>query len=347
MAIIFEPLAGNTFVALGPTNLGLYVFRQGDAARAVAIDSGGDEDAGRRIVRECERLGVNLSVLLNTHSNADHCGGNAAVYKRTGCAIASTGLEAAFLQYPQLEASFLAGGFPQRALRNKFLMAPASRATHLLEPPCELALDEKGSIDIRSVLVMVPAGLRGAERARGDLVPVAGTECLHIISLPGHYFGMVGVMTPDGVFFAADALAGAPVLEKYNIFFFYDVAAELETLSMLERIEAEWFVPSHAEPVRDIKPLVALNRAKIFEIAEVIVGLVRGDSSLIPEKRARDGASLEDVVAGVCNRYDIILNADQHVLVGSTIRSYLSWLCDQNQLEYGFEQNRMTFRVKQ
>lgn len=347
MAILFEPLSGNTFVARGPTNLGLYVFRQGDAPNAVVIDSGGDEDAGRRVARECERLGVNLSVLLNTHSNADHCGGNAAVGRRTGCAIAATGLEAAFLQYPQLEASFLAGGFPQRALRNKFLMAPSSRATHLLEPPCELALDEKGLIGVRSVPATSPAGPEGAERARGDLVPAADDGGLRIFSLPGHYFGMVGVMTPDKVFFAADALAGAPVLEKYNIFFFYDIVAELETLSMLERIEAEWFVPSHAEPVRDIKPLVSLNRAKIFEIAEVIVAFVRGDSSLIPEKRVRDGASLEDVVAGVCNRYDIVLNADQHALVGSTIRSYLSWLCDQNQLEYGFEQNRMTFRMKQ
>lgn len=316
MAVVFEPLAGNTFVARGPTNLGLYVFRQGDAARALVIDSGGDEDSGRRIVRECERLGVSLAALLNTHSNADHCGGNASVYKRTGCAIAATGLEAAFLQYPQLEASFLAGAFPQKALRNKFLMAPPSRATHLLEPPCELALGERGEVDIQKL-------------------SATGSDSLHIVSLPGHYFGMVGVMTPDKVFFAADALAGAPILEKYHIFFFYDVAAELETLSMLERIEAAWFVPSHAEPVRDIRPLVGLNRAKIFEIAEVIVGLVS------------DSASLEDIVADVCAHYDIILNADQHVLVGSTIRSYLSWLCDQGRLEYGFERNRMTFRMKQ
>jgi len=316
MAVVFEPLAGNTFVARGPTNLGLYVFRQGDAARALVIDSGGDEDSGRRIVRECERLGVSLAALLNTHSNADHCGGNASVYKRTGCAIAATGLEAAFLQYPQLEASFLAGAFPQKALRNKFLMAPPSRATHLLEPPCELALGERGEVDIQKL-------------------SATGSDSLHIVSLPGHYFGMVGVMTPDKVFFAADALAGAPILEKYHIFFFYDVAAELETLSMLERIEAAWFVPSHAEPVRDIRPLVGLNRAKIFEIAEVIVGLVSGD------------VSLEDIVADVCAHYDIILNADQHVLVGSTIRSYLSWLCDQGRLEYGFERNRMMFRVKQ
>ncbi len=357
MALVFEALAGNTFVARGPTNLGLYVFGQGDAARAVVIDSGGDEDAGRRIVRECERLGVRLAAVLNTHSNADHCGGNAFVKRRTGCAIAATEIEAAFLQYPHLEPSFLAGGYPQKAIRNKFLMAPPSRATHLLEPPCRLVLDENGNIDIRNGACPAgfqaperaqmaaspgdtasPVGTQGAEPPFGGFLATAGSGALHIVALPGHYFGMVGVMTPDRVFFAADALAGAPILEKYHIFFFYDVAAELETLAMLEGIDAEWFVPSHAEPVRDIRPLVDRNRAKIFEIAEVIVGLVQN---------SKNGVSLEDVVAAVCAHYGIVLNADQHVLVGSTIRSYLSWLCDKGRLEYGFDRNKMTFGVKQ
>lgn len=360
MGIQFEPLAGNTLVARGPTNLGLYVFRQGDTARAVVIDSGGDEDAGRRIVRECERLGLSLATVFNTHSNADHCGGNASVYKRTGCSIVTTGLEAAFLQYPHLEPSFLGGCFPQKALRNKFLMAPPSRATRLLEPPCEFWLDERGAPMVRPLSEKNAEASRGTrdENARSakpqgalamaDTVsPSPDSGSLEIISLPGHYFDMVGVMTPDRVFFAADALAGAPILEKYHIFFLYDVAAELNTLSALEQIEAEWFVPSHAEPVRDIRPLVAINRAKIFEIAEVIVDTVRNKMVPVAENSAVKGASQEEVLAGVCDHYGIALNAEQYVLVGSTIRSYLSWLSDQGRLEYGFEKNRMVFRVKE
>lgn len=317
MAINFERLAGNTFVARGPTNLGLCSLGQGGSSYALAIDSGGDEDAGRRVVREAERLGLRLTALLNTHSNADHCGGNAFVRRRTGCAIVATEIEAAFLQFPQLEPSFLAGAYPQKALRNKFLMAPPSRATQLIEPPCALEFGEGGAPRI------------SAPNSAG---PRSGA--LSIVALPGHYFGMVGALTPEGVFFIADALAGAPIIEKYAVYFFYDLAGELETLSMLERAEAEWFVPSHAEPVRDIKPLVALNRDTIFQIADYIVWLA-------------EGASLEDIVAGVCARYSIALNADQHVLVGSTIRSYLSWLCDQGRLEYGFERNRMIFRKSQ
>ena len=337
MSILFEPFLGDTFLARGPTNLGLYIFRQSDADRAVLIDSGGDEDAGRRILRECERLGVELSTVINTHSNADHCGGNAFLSRRSNCSIASTEMEAVFLKYPQLEPSFLSGSFPQKALRNKFLMAQPSQANCLLKPPCMLALDKEGKVQL-SEGALASESL-GAPTSK-DMSSSEGAFGLQIISLPGHYFSMVGVMTPDKVFFVADSLAGAPILEKYGIFFLYDIEAELATLSMLESSEAEWFVPAHAEPTRDIKSLVDINRAKIFEIADVILAAVN------VKEHDGEGVSLEDVMAAVFSHYDIALNANQYVLVGSTIRSYLSWLCDQGRLEYVFEHQRMIFRIK-
>jgi len=246
-------------------------------------------------------------------------------------------MEAVFLKYPQLEPSFLSGSFPQKALRNKFLMAQPSQANCLLKPPCMLALDKEGKVQL-SEGALASESL-GAPTSK-DMSSSEDAFGLQIISLPGHYFSMVGVMTPDKVFFVADSLAGVPILEKYGIFFLYDIEAELATLSMLESSEAEWFVPAHAEPTRDIKSLVDINRAKIFEIADVILAAVN------VKEHDGEGVSLEDVMAAVFSHYDIALNANQYVLVGSTIRSYLSWLCDQGRLEYVFEHQRMIFRIK-
>jgi glyoxylase-like metal-dependent hydrolase (beta-lactamase superfamily II) len=381
MGIAFERLAENTFVARGSTNIGLSICALDDVPgesmlaegvpieaqskktashgrigprqsnpSAFLIDSGGDADAGRRILRECERLGVHLAGIINTHSNADHCGGNAFLQARTGCAVCATEIEAAILAHPLLETSFLAGGYPQKALKNKFLMAPVSQATHILRPPCALSLDSEGQIQMRAFSMSqvqvraLPKGAFSGEaspRAEPESQSEPQSEC-RIVSLPGHYFGMVGVMTPDRVFFVADALAGKPILEKYHIFFFYDLAAELETLAMLETIEADWFVPSHAEPTQDIRPLVELNRRKIEEIADVIVGLCTGGQIA----RESGGLSLEDIVARVCAHYGISLDDNQHVLVGSTIRSYLSWLSDQGRVEYSFIDGRMMFKGK-
>ncbi len=67
--------------------------------------------------------------ILNTHSNADHIGGNKYLQGQTGCKIYSSGMEADFRKYPVLEPSFLYGGYPCKDLRHKFLMAQESSVT--------------------------------------------------------------------------------------------------------------------------------------------------------------------------------------------------------------------------
>jgi glyoxylase-like metal-dependent hydrolase (beta-lactamase superfamily II) len=287
----FERIAGRTWVLRGPANVGLHELGEG---RAVLVDAANDDDGGRRLLKACAAQGLACAVIANTHSNADHCGGNAFIQARTGCRIAATPVEAAFIETPVLEPSYLWGGFPLPALRNKFLMAKPSRVTDRFEAPG----------------------------------PVPGTE-LQAVPLPGHFFGMVGFMTPDRVFFAADAVAGPEILSKYHVFYYYDIAEQLRTLDLLAALEADWVVPSHAAPTQDIRPLVAQNRAKILEIAEVVRDACAG------------AATPDDLLAGLCARYGIELNAAQYVLVGSTLRSYLAWLVDRQEVAVAFEAGRM------
>jgi glyoxylase-like metal-dependent hydrolase (beta-lactamase superfamily II) len=297
-------LSGSTYVARGPTNIGVYLPEGvGSGRRAVLIDSGNDDDAGRKILRACAAVGLGVSHIANTHSNADHCGGNAFIQARTNCRIASSRLEAAFIETPSLEPSFLWGGFPPPPLRNKFLVAKASRVTDFLEAPCA--------------------------------VPGAGIEAW---PLPGHYVGMVGFLTPDKVFFAADAAASPAILEKYGYYVVYDVAAHLTTLDALAAMDAEWIVPSHAEPTREAGPLVAANKAKILEVGERILELCgRGGAA---------GASPETLVAALADSYGLELNHTQYALLGSTLRSYLSWLSDRGLVLTRVEANRLVVQRK-
>ena len=289
-----ERLAGRTSFIRGPVNVGVHEL---DGGRAVLIDAGSDDDAGRKILRACEAAGLAVAHILNTHSNADHCGGNAFIQARTRCRISATLTEAALIETPVLEPSYLWGGFPLPPLKNKFLMARPSSVTDILVPPCL----------------------------------VAGTE-LEAVPLPGHFLAMVGFRTPDRVFFAADTVASAEILEKYHLFFYYDLAAQLETLEALKRIDADWIVPSHATPTRDIAPLADLNRAKIFEVADRILSL------------CAEPSTQEDLLARLAEHYGIVLNPAQYVLVGSTLRSYLSWLANREELAMQFEAGRLLFR---
>lgn len=274
-----------------PAKIGVFLE---DGERAWLIDSGSDKDAGKKVLKILDSQGWTLSGIINTHSNADHVGGNGLLQKRTGCKIYSTGLENAFARYPVLEPSFLYGGYPCRQLRNKFLMAS----------PCE----PTGTVE-----EFLPAGLEG-------------------FRLGGHFFDMVGLRTPDGVSFLADCLFGENILEKYHLNFIYDVAEYLHTLDRVERMEAELFVPAHAPAVRDIRPLVGKNRDKVREIAGRIMDFCEKPSSF------------EEILRRIFNFYSLTMNFNQYVLVGSTVRSYLSWLQDGGRLEAFFSDNRLLYR---
>ena len=279
-----------------PTGVNVGLWEGGDGA--VLIDSGGDKEAGRQIRQVLEQRQRPLRLIVNTHSNADHVGGNAYLQKQTGCQVAATRLEAAFVTDPLLEPSFLWGSAPFRELRGKFLQAAPSTVNRVLP----------------------------------DAGPIPGTE-LEAVPLPGHFLQMIGVRTPDGVFFAADALFGEEILAKHPVFFLYDVAAHLQTLERLEGLAAEWIVPAHGRPVREAGPLVAANRAALQRTADTVCAA------------CAKPAGFEEILAELCRALAIELNASQYVLVGGTLRAYLAWLADRGTLRPWFENGRMLWRV--
>ena len=109
-----------TYYIKNPTNIGIYKINNNDV---YLIDSGNDKDAGRKILKIIAAQGWTVKGIINTHSNADHIGGNKIISDRTGCDVFANGIEQCFTQHTLLEPSFLYGGYPFKNLRNKFLMA--------------------------------------------------------------------------------------------------------------------------------------------------------------------------------------------------------------------------------
>lgn len=257
------------------------------------IDTGNDKDTGKKILKTVEQNGWNVKGIISTHSNADHIGGNKVIQDRTGCSVYALGVEKSFTQFPILEPSFLYGGFPFKDLRNKFLLAKESVAV-----PIENNL---------------PDGLE-------------------YFSLKGHFFDMLGIKTDDDVYFLADSLFCEETIQKYHLFFVYDVREYLNTLDFLSTLRGRLFIPSHCEAVEDITNLIKLNRNKIYEISDKICRI------------CADTATFEDVLKGVFDEYGLAMNTNQYVLVGSTIRSYLSYLYDEGKLCFEFRDNRMYWK---
>ena len=199
------------------------------------IDSGNDKDAGRKVRQLLDANGWCLTAIYNTHSNADHIGGNKYLQSQTGCKIYAPGIECAFTRHPVLEPAFLYGGYPCKELRHKFLMAQESEAQ--------------------------------------ELTPASLPEGFALIPLPGHFFDMVGFRTPDDVVYLADCLSSRETLDKYQIGFLYDVAAYLKTLETVKSMEAKHFIPAHAAACEDISELAQYNIDKVLEIADKITDI--------------------------------------------------------------------------
>ena len=155
---------------------------------------------------------------------------------------------------------------------------------------------------------------------------------IEVIPLPGHFFDMVGFRMPDGVVFLADCISSRETLEKYAVSFIYDVGAFLETLDMVEKMEVAMFVPAHAGASADIKELVCYNRDKVHEVAERILSI------------CEKPLNFEGILQEVFKDYGLSMNFEQYVLVGSTVRSYLSWLKDNGKLANMFQDNLLLWQ---
>lgn len=225
-------ITGNSYYIQSPSKMGLVKLNDTDVC---LIDSGNDKDAGRKVRQLLDANGWHLTAIYNTHSNADHIGGNRYLQGQTKCKVYAQGIECDITRHPVLEPAFLYGGFPPKDLRHKFLMAQESDAQELT----------------------------------GAVLP----EGFELLQLPGHFFHMVGFRSPDDVVYLADCLSSRETLEKYQIGFIYDVAAYLDTLEKVKTMQAAAFVPAHAEVTEDIAPLAQYNIDKVLEIADHMVAL--------------------------------------------------------------------------
>ena len=146
-------IIGNSYYIQSPSKMGLVKLNDTDVC---LIDSGNDKDAGRKVRQLLDANGWHLTAIYNTHSNADHIGGNRYLQGQTKCKIYAQGIECDITRHPVLEPAFLYGGFPPKDLRHKFLMAQESDAK--------------------------------------ELTPGVLPEGFALLQLPGHFFHMVGYL---------------------------------------------------------------------------------------------------------------------------------------------------------
>lgn len=275
-----------------PARMGIFKI---DETRVCLIDSGNDKETGKKVLKILASKSWTLEMIINTHSHADHIGGNYLLQQRTGCPIYSVGTECDFARNTILESAYLYGGYPYKKLQNKFLMAQPSMVLELTE----------------------------------EVLP----EGMEMLRVDGHSFSMIALKTEDDIWFLADCVTSEAVLHKYHISFLHNVEAYMASLDNVEALSGRLFIPSHSEPVTDIKPMVKINRNKIYEIMTLL------------KRICMEPIGFDKILKSIFDQYHLIMDSNQHALVGSTIRSYLSYLYNKGELQVTFHNNEMKWQT--
>lgn len=270
------------------------IYKQNDND-VYLIDSGADKNFAKKVVNICDEQNWNIKGIINTHAHADHIGGNAYIQQKTGCDIFCSEIDRPFIEHPIINPLHIYGGYLPSEMRHKFFLAEASKTK---------------SIDSADF----PKNLKTYD-------------------ISGHSLGMIAIVTDDNIAFVGDIVSRQEIIEKYGITYLLDIKKHLQSLDFVEKMDADKFVMSHVDTVEDIRPLVKLNRDKIFEIADTIMEYLKTPTTF------------ENLLSKLFYHYNLKMSMMQHSLVGSTVRSYLSWLKEDGKITYIIDNNMILWQT--
>lgn len=234
----------------GAVNLGVVKFDD----EALLVDAGLSPDSAKKALKSLEKERLALRYVFNTHSHADHCGGNAFLKRKIeNLTILAPAQEAIFIENPFYEPVYLYGGAePLSQLKTSFLMAEPSQVDIKVNQE-KMVLEERE---------------------------------LQFVDLAGHSPFQMGLLVDD-VFFCADVLFSPEVWEKHRFVYFFDPSKAKENLERLKGIKASYYVPSHAKPSQSPSSLADFNISKIEEFEEKIIGVLKEENLTFDEILAK------------------------------------------------------------
>lgn len=290
----------------GPTNIGIIEERLSDTkSNLYMIDSGCNTEDGKRIFTEIteyfSKKDITIKAIINTHSHADHCGANNYIQQKTNCEIWITENEQGSLINPFLQPIISWGGNPLPEINSSYYVAEKTVPNKIINTNEKLTLNN---------------GIK-----------------LSFINLPGHYFEMIGILCEDNnkkVLFASDGIFGRKNIGKYWIPFLYDVKEFKNSLDTISSLNADFCIPGHGEPTSQIEETVELNKIAIISNEQCIL-----------EALKHKNQTQEDILKYVADKNEINLHIAQYMLIGCTIKAYLTFLYNEGKISYHIKENKM------
>ncbi|MCD3216290.1 MBL fold metallo-hydrolase [Clostridium botulinum C] len=162
-------------------------------------------------------------------------------------------------------------------------------------------------------------------------------EKFEVLSLKGHSHEHIGIITSEKVCFLGDSIFGYETLEKYPIPFLFNIEESINTLNTIKALDADFFIISHEKKVLDaneIKDLADKNLERIENIKNTILELLD------------QPCTKEDILENIIVLNDMSTNFKQYHLDYSSISAFISYLFDNNLIDYSLEDGKLYFFKK-
>lgn len=290
----------------GPTNIGIIEERLSDTqSNLYMIDSGCNTEDGKRIFSEITEYFSNKTItikaIINTHSHADHCGANKYIQQKTNCEIWITENEQGSLINPFLQPIISWGGNPLPEINSSYYVAEKTIPNKIINTNENFILSN---------------GIK-----------------LSFINLPGHYFEMIGILCENNnkkILFASDGIFGRKNIGKYWIPFLYNVKDFKNSLDTISSLNADFCIPGHGEPTAQIEETVELNK----------IAIISNEQCILEALKHKD-LTQEDILKYIADKNEINLHIAQYMLIGCTVKAYLSFLYNEGKISYHIKENKM------
>ncbi len=256
------------------------------------IDSGDDKSSGKRLMRTLDEKGWNVKAIVNTHSHTDHIFNNQSLIEKYGCKVYANSNDIAFMSDSFLNPAFVCASNPPKEMLTRYYVHQPHYGENL----------DKANLP------------------------------LEYIPLPGHTGYMIGIKTPDDVFFVGDCVVDPVTFRKTKIIYIYDIDGFLKSIDKALNVNAKIYVPAHSTPTEDFRSIAEANKNTVNEVAEIVW------------EKCKTPLSPEELTKAVADRLGYKMGYSQYMTVQSTLKSYLTYLQQQGKAQTYVENNRIYWK---
>lgn len=238
---------------IGPRFMAQYLLV--GAERTVLVDTGLAITPGEVLLPALEQIGTEPELIVTSHADLDHCGGNRRMRER----------------YPR--ALFACHELDRRWIESNAAMLAENYLWH--EPYGLDGPDDEGRREMLAQLggdSPIDLGIRG-----GETIRLEARRRLEVLHLPGHTYGHIGLWDPQQrVAIVVDAVLGDGIYDRAGTKLipprYYDATAYRETIHRVRALEPDLLLTAHYDP---------MSRAQAIEFCERSLSYVDAVDSIV------------------------------------------------------------------